>query len=116
MTGAVVALALVAGALGSVVRAVVVAALPRAGTGFVNVVGTLVLAICWALVGADRLSPDVAAVAGLGFAGALTTFSGWVARVDAGLGPAPVRTLAWEVVLPLAAGTALTVAAFVALS
>jgi fluoride ion exporter CrcB/FEX len=116
MTAVVVLLALSAGALGSVVRAVVVAALPRAGTGLVNVAGTLVLAVCWALVSAGRLDPGAGAVAGLGFAGALTTFSGWVARVDDGLGPAPVRTLTREVVLPLAAGTALTVAAFIALS
>ena len=116
MSAPVVALVLVAGALGAVVRAAVVAALPRTGTGLVNVVGTLVLAGCWALVGADRLAPEVAAVAGLGFAGALTTFSGWVARVADGLTAAPVRTVVGEVLLPLGLGVALTVAAFVALA
>lgn len=115
MSAAAVTLTLLAGALGAVVRAAVVAALPRTGTGLVNVVGTLVLAACWALTGAGRLAPGVAAVVGLGFAGALTTFSGWVARVDDGLAEAPVRTLAGEVLLPLAVGVVVTVAAFVAL-
>lgn len=113
MTAVVVGLTLVAGALGAVLRAAVVAALPRAGTAVVNVAGTVVLAVPAALVGAGRLAPGVAAVLGLGFAGSLTTFSGWVARVDAGLAVAPGRTVLVEVLLPLAAGVAVTVAAFV---
>jgi fluoride ion exporter CrcB/FEX len=114
VTSAIVVLALLAGALGAVLRAATVAALPRIGTALVNVAGTVVLAVCVALAGAGRLDAAVAAVAGLGFAGSLTTFSGWVARVDEGLASEPARTVAVEVLLPLALGVAVTVATFVA--
>lgn len=108
-------LVLAAGAVGAVVRDAVVSALPRAGTGLVNVGGTLLLAVTVALAGTGVVGPGTAAVLGLGFAGSLTTFSGWVARVDAGLRAAPVRTMVRDVLLPLLAGVAVTVAAFVAL-
>lgn len=115
MSGTTLLLVLAAGAVGAVARGAVVAALPRAGTGVVNVVGTLLLAATAALAGAGAVGPGAAAVLGLGFAGSLTTFSGWVARVDAGLRAAPVRTTVRDVLLPLLAGVAATVAAFVAL-
>jgi len=115
VSGATVALVLLAGALGAVLRAVTVAALPRAGTTVVNLAGTLLLAATVALLGAGRLGPDTAAVLGLGLSGALTTFSGWVERIDAGIGAERRRTVATLVVLPLLAGVALTVAAFVLL-
>lgn len=113
MTAVVVGLTLAAGALGAVLRAAVVAALPRGGTTAVNVAGTSVLAVSVALAGAGRIAPGIAAVLGLGLAGSLTTFSGWVARVDAGLAVAPARTVLLEVLLPLAAGVVATVVAFV---
>ncbi len=111
-----VLLVLLAGAAGATLRAVVVAARPRSGTTLVNLVGTLLLAVTVALAGSGRLGPEAAAVLGPGLAGALTTFSGWVARVDAGLRDAPVGTFLGEVLLPLLGGVGLTVLAFVVLA
>lgn len=113
MTAATVGLVLAAGAAGAVLRGRVVAALPRSGTLVVNLSGTAVLAVTAAAAGAGRLGPELAAVLGLGFAGALTTFSGWMAEISAGTAAAPVRTALRDVVTPLLAGVAIVVAAFV---
>lgn len=90
VTVAVVGATLVAGAAGAVARALVVAAASRRagrasarswGTAAVNLVGTALLA--GLALGARRelVGPIAPLVVGVGFAGALTTFSGWV--VDA---------------------------------
>jgi fluoride ion exporter CrcB/FEX len=116
VTAPTVLLVLAAGALGAVVRAVVVAALPRAGTTAVNLVGTVLLAATVALAGDGRLGPGAAAVLGLGLSGSLTTFSGWIERVDDGLARARARTLVTAVLAPLLGGVGLTVAVFVLLA
>lgn len=116
MSAATVLLVLAAGALGAVVRSVVVAALPGVGTTVVNLAGTLLLAATAALFGAGRLAPATAAVLGLGLSGSLTTFSGWVERIDAGAAVDRPRTAVTLVLVPLLAGVGLTVAAFVLLS
>lgn len=104
-----------AGAGGAVLRAVTVAALPRAGTAAVNLVGTALLAGVVALDGGSLLGPVPAAMLGLGFAGSLTTFSGWVERIADGVGSAPDGTVASEVVVPLLGGVGLVIATFVLL-
>ena len=116
MSAAAVLAVLAAGAGGAVLRAVVVGVLPRTGTAVVNVVGTAVLAVVVALAGTGRLGPTAAAVWGLGLAGSLTTFSGWVVRVADGWRTAPGRTLVLEVAAPVLTGVAITVLALVALS
>lgn len=116
MTAGTVLLVVVAGAAGAVLRAVVVAALPRSGITAVNLAGTLLLAAVVALVGADRLGSGPAAVLGLGLSGSLTTFSGWVERVDAGAVASRRRTAVRDVAQPLLGGVLLTVGAFVLLA
>jgi fluoride ion exporter CrcB/FEX len=116
VTATTVLLVLAAGAVGSVLRAVAVDVLPRHGTTAVNLAGTLLLAATVALAADGRLGPGTAAVLGLGLSGSLTTFSGWVARIDAGLARAPVATLVIDVLVPLLAGVGLTVVAFVLLA
>jgi fluoride exporter len=90
MTVLVVLATLAAGSLGAVLRAWVVATVQRRagrasarawGTAAVNLAGTAVMASVVVATREARLGPAVAIVVGVGFAGALTTFSGWV--VDA---------------------------------
>jgi len=116
VSAATVLAVLAAGAGGAALRAGVVGVLPRTGTAVVNVVGTAVLAVVVALAGTGRLGPTAAAVWGLGLAGSLTTFSGWVVRVADGWRTAPGRTLVLEVAAPVLTGVAITVLALVALS
>ena len=115
MTGvqlAAVVATVVAGAVGAVVRAAVVARAPRAGTAAVNVTGTLLLAGVLAAVDRGLLGGAAALVLGVGLSGSLTTFSGWVALVDDGLRARPARTVAVDVVLPLLVAVGVTVLVF----
>jgi fluoride ion exporter CrcB/FEX len=103
---------LVAGGAGAVIRASAVARSVRAGTAVVNVVGTALLAAVLVAHGRGAIGTATAVVLGVGFSGSLTTFSGWIALVADGLRERPSRTLLVDVLLPLLASVALTVAAF----
>jgi CrcB protein len=111
---------LVAGGAGAVVRGALVARRQVEGTHAANLVGTLLLAVT--LVARDRgvVADAVAAIVGIGFCGALTTFSGWMALLDGTLRKRPVRTalraLVRDVVAPLAIGVLLTVLVFAVLA
>lgn len=102
-----------AGALGAVVRALVLARVPRAGLHLVNVLGTLALALSGTAASQAVLAPWATAAIGIGFAGALTTFSGWMALVaERAVEDGWVRAIAFDVALPVVAAVALTVAVF----
>ena len=103
---------LLAGALGAVVRAALVARAPRAGTAAVNLAGTLLLALV--LVARDRsLIGDAAAVVlGVGLSGSLTTFSGWMAVLAEGAARRPVATVVVDLLLPVVGAVGLTVLVF----
>lgn len=103
---------LAAGALGAVVRAMLIARAPRAGTTLANLAGTLLLA--GVLAGVDRglINGTVALVLGVGLSGALTTFSGWIALLDEGLRERPGRTVLVDLLLPLSAAVGLVVLVF----
>jgi CrcB protein len=106
---------LAAGATGAVIRGWVTARRPVGGTHGVNLVGTLLLALT--LVARDRglVTDAVALVVGIGFCGALTTFSGWMGLLDRTLRMTPVRAVLRDLVAPVVAGVALTVLVFAAL-
>jgi fluoride ion exporter CrcB/FEX len=109
--GAIVATSL-AGALGAVVRAALVTRSPRAGTAFVNVVGTVTLALTLVAHGRGMLGTAAAVVLGVGFSGSLTTFSGWMAVLADGFVHRPVVTALVDLLLPSAAAVGLSVAVF----
>jgi len=104
-----------AGALGAVVRAALVARAPRAGTAIVNVFGSVGLALILIAYGRGTFSVAVAVVLGVGLSGSLTTFSGWMAVLADGFARRPVVTLLVDLLLPIAASVALTVAVFATL-
>jgi len=110
--GVTVAMTLVAGGVGAVLRALVLRALPSVGTAVVNVVGTSVLALALVAQGSGALTTSWTVVIGVGLTGSLTTFSGWMAEVDRELGDRPARTLLLKVLVPLLLGVAATVVAF----
>jgi CrcB protein len=110
--GVMVAMTLVAGGVGAVLRAFVVRALPSSGTAVVNVVGTSVLALALVAQGSGALTTSWTVVIGVGLTGSLTTFSGWMAEVDRELRDRPARTLLLKVLVPLLLGVAVTVVAF----
>jgi fluoride ion exporter CrcB/FEX len=118
MSSLVVTLAatLVAGALGAVVRALVVARLPRHGTTLVNLAGTLLLALVLVLEGRGSVTAAVAFVVGVGFSASLTTFSGWVALLADRSAVRPLATLVVDLLLPLASAVGLTVLVFATLA
>ena len=96
----------VAGALGAVVRHLVVTAIRRDGAGVVvvNVTGSLLLGL---LVGAQldgRLSTSTLTVLGTGFCGALTTWSAFAHGVAEDLRAGERRVAATRVVVSLALG------------
>lgn len=104
---------LVLGALGALLRAVVVARAPRVGTHAVNVLGTGALA--GAIVAADRgaLAAWLALALAVGFAGAFTTFSGWMALVHDRAGAVGWRrAVVVDAALPTLVAVALTVTVF----
>lgn len=103
---------LVAGSVGAVVRATLVARAPRAGTTAVNLAGTLLLAGVLAAVDRELLDGLAALVLGVGLSGSLTTFSGWVALLDEGLHERPGRTVLVDLLLPLSAAIGLVVLVF----
>lgn len=107
-----VGLTLVAGGIGAVLRTIVVRALPAAGTGIVNIVGTCVLALALVAHSAGALATSWTVVVVVGLTGALTTFSGWMLEVERGLRDRPISTLVAQVLAPLLLGVALTVVAF----
>jgi fluoride ion exporter CrcB/FEX len=106
---------LVAGALGAVVRAVLVARTPRAGTAAVNIIGSVGLALTLVAYGRGTIGVAAAVVLGVGLSGSLTTFSGWMAVLADGFTRRPARTVIVDLLLPLALSVALTVAVFATL-
>jgi fluoride ion exporter CrcB/FEX len=111
----VVVATLAAGGLGAVVRAAAVTLSPRAGTALVNVLGSVVLALTLVANGRGMLGIGAAMVLGVGLSGSLTTFSGWMAVLADGSARRPAVTLLVDLLLPLAAAVALTVAVFATL-
>jgi len=107
-----VLMTLAAGAVGAVIRALVVERAPRAGTAAVNLAGTLLLALV--LVGHDRgtVGDATALVLGVGLSGSLTTFSGWVALLEEGWRDAPVRTTVLDLMAPVLAAVGVVVLVF----
>jgi len=103
---------LAAGALGAVLRASAVARAPRAGTTFANLAGTLLLALVLVAHDAGRIGDGAASVLGVGLSGASTTFSGWVAILADGLAERPLRTLTFDLALPMLTAVGLVVLAF----
>jgi len=104
----------VAGALGALVRAAVVARAARAGTHAVNLVGTVLLAGVTVTATRGCIEPWAVLVVGIGFAGALTTFSGWIAVIAARTSAVGrTRAVLVDAVLPTLVAVGLTVAVFV---
>jgi fluoride ion exporter CrcB/FEX len=106
---------MLAGGLGAVVRALVSERLPGSGITVVNLAGTLLLALVIVLEGRGSITASTAFVVGVGFSGSLTTFSGWIARIVAGLEHRPLPALGRELLAPLGAAVALTVLVFATL-
>lgn len=87
----IVALAVVAGGLGALVRAEVTARLgTRRGTAVVNLVGALLLGLVVGLAGGVDSNADYVVVLGVGALGGLTTFSTWMLEVAERPEPAQV--------------------------
>ena len=103
---------LVAGALGAVVRAMLVARAPRAGTTTANLAGTALLALVVLAHGRGMLDAGAAVVLGVGLSGSLTTFSGWMAVLADGFADRPLRTLVADLLLPTLVAVGLTVLVF----
>lgn len=117
MTTLVVLLAtLAAGGVGTVIRFVVVSKAPVMGVHAVNIAGTVVLAFTVALLNAGRIDWPVALVFGVGFSGALTTFSTWIGLIDARLSEKPLRAVVADVLTPVLIAVALSVLVFVTVS
>jgi len=115
-TLAIIVSTLLAGALGAVVRAGVVARAPRTGTAAVNIIGTALLALVLVASGRGMLDAGPAVVLGVGLSGSLTTFSGWMAVLADGFARRPVVTVLVDLVLPLVAAVGSTVLVFAALA
>lgn len=110
--GLTLALTLAAGAAGAVVRAALVARTPRLGTTIANLSGTLLLALVVVAHTDGRLDDVPAVVLGAGFAGSLTTFSGWVALLADRSAARRASVVIVDGLLPLLAAVALTVLVF----
>lgn len=101
---------LVLGGLGAVLRALAVASSPRMGLHAANLVGTVTFVGVTAAASRGALALWVAVIVGAGFAGALTTFSGWMSLVaeraaEVGL----PRAVALDAALPVLTAVGLTV-------
>ena len=119
MTGAtlaIVAATLVAGAVGSVLRAALVERSARTGTAVANLVGTLLLALVLVANGRGMLGDGAAVALGVGLSGSLTTFSGWIGIVALGLERRAASTLLVDLLLPLLTAVGITVLVFVLLA
>jgi len=103
------------GAVATVLRFVILRAAPVVGLHGVNVVGTVLLAVVVALLNRGSLTWPVAVIFGVGFSGALTTFSTWIVLIDQRRQTHPWRTLILDVVLPSLAAVGLSVATFIVL-
>jgi len=101
-----------AGAVGAVLRALAVGWDRTRGTHAVNVVGSLLLALVVAAERRGTLAPWLALALGAGLAGSLTTFSGWMVVLAEGLRTGPLRACVRDLLVPLAAAVAVTVAVF----
>lgn len=111
--GLLLAVTLGAGALGAVIRAAASGRAPRAGVHVANILGTFVLALALNARRDGSIDSAAVVVVGAGFAGALTTFSGWVAlAVERARVVGRVRAGVIDVAVPLAVATALTVLTF----
>lgn len=107
---------LAAGGVGTVIRFIVVSRAPIKGVHGVNVAGTVVLALMVALFNTGRIDWPIAVVFGVGFSGALTTFSTWIGLIDERIGANPVRTVLRDVAAPVVIAVAFTVFVFVLVS
>jgi len=107
---------LAAGAAGAVLRFAMTARSARIGTALANVTGTSLLALVLVAHGSGTIDTGPAVVLGVGLSGSLTTFSGWMAVLSEGLRVRPRATLLLDLLLPLVAAVAVTVAAFVLLA
>lgn len=111
----VVVFTLAAGSVATVLRFLLVRSAPVLGVHGVNVAGTVLLAAVVALLNRGALNWQVAVVVGVGFCGALTTFSTWITLIDERRRAHPWRTIIVDVVVPSVAAVGLTVITFIAL-
>jgi fluoride ion exporter CrcB/FEX len=111
-----VAVTLVAGGVGAVLRAALVERSARAGTAAANLAGTLILALVLAAHGRGAIGDAATVILGVGLSGSLTTFSGWIGIVVVGLGRRALVTLVVDVLLPLLTAVGLTVLVFALLA
>lgn len=102
-----------AGALGTVMRFMLVRRAPVVGIHGVNVVGTALLAVVVARFNQGAIDWQVAVIVGVGFSGALTTFSSWIVLIDERRKTNAWRTLVLDVVVPIVLSVAVTVGMFV---
>lgn len=107
---------LAAGGVGTVMRFAAVRHNPIIGVHVVNIAGTVLLAVIVALLNAGRIDWPIAVVFGVGFSGALTTFSTWIGLIDERIGANPVRTVLRDVAAPVVIAVAFTVLVFVLVS
>jgi fluoride exporter len=106
---------LAAGAFGAVARSLTIARAPRRGVDVVNIVGTLLLAVTVALHGREMIDDGVVVIVGLGFCGAFTTFSGWMAALVVAGERRPILGPLRRASGPLGLGVGVTVVTFVLL-
>ncbi|MEX2533344.1 MAG: CrcB family protein [Nitriliruptoraceae bacterium] len=111
----VVLFTLTAGSVATVLRFLLVRTAPVAGVHGVNMAGTVLLAVVVALFNRGVLDWQIAVIVGVGFCGALTTFSTWIALIDERRTTRPWRTVVVDVLAPSFAAVLLTVMTFIAL-